>query len=113
MEKASGTPLEMQHHLLSHGAQGTSVAAGARKRDSRATSARTTPVVGVMSVPFSAVLAVLSLLCPVGQRAQVPLLLPQEATSILMYRAGPGRAELGAHCNQKRKQQDLEGLGCQ
>lgn len=76
-------------------------------------SAWTTLVVGVMSVPFSAVLALLSLFCPVGQWTQVPLLLPQGATSIPMHGAGPGRAELGAHHNQEKKQQDLEGLGCQ
>lgn len=38
-------------------------------------SARTTLVVGVMSVLFSAALAVLSLFCPARQWAQVPLLL--------------------------------------
>lgn len=51
-------------------------------------SAKTALAVGVMSVTFSAVLSGSAI--PAGEWAQIPLLLPQGATSTLKHRAGPG-----------------------
>lgn len=90
------------------------MAAGPGRRDSRATVSLDHSGAGCGECPIlCSVSSLLSLFCPVWQWTQVPLLLPRGATSIPMHRAGPGRAELGAHRNQERKQQDLEGLGCQ